>query len=272
MNCRKHIVADLADHASLASATGRQYWRSLEEWSESASFRQMLEHEFPSQASIWPETLSRRKFLTLMGASLALAGINGCSVKPAPSTQIVPYVKAPAEIIPGQPLFYATAMPLAGGAVGLLVDTHQGRPTKIEGNPDHPASLGATNVFHQASVLSLYDPDRSQMVRHLGQTRTWQEAIAAIQQAAQAQRSSRGVALRLLTPAVVSPTLRAQIDALLQQYSAAKWHVYEPLHGDAVDAGAELAFDEIVVPRYDLTRAEVVVALDDDFLAAGPAA
>ncbi len=119
--------------------------------------------------------MSRRRFLQLMGASLALAGLSGCgSAAPAPTNEkIVPYVKQPEEIIPGKPLFFATAMPLAGFASGVLVESHEGRPTKIEGNPDHPASLGATDAFAQASILTLYDPDRSQVVAHAGRISTW---------------------------------------------------------------------------------------------------
>jgi len=126
-------------------ATGKKYWRSLEELAGTAAFQKLMRREFPNQADVWPDSLSRRHFLTLMGASLALAGISGCSVKPAPMGKIVPYVQPPRTIVPGEPLFFATAQPLPGGAVGLLVESHMGRPTKIEGNPEHPASRGATS-------------------------------------------------------------------------------------------------------------------------------
>ncbi len=171
MNCRKDLRAELVAMEPKLAASGRRYWKSLEELAQSTEFQQLMQREFPNQASVWPDSLSRRKFLTLMGASLAMAGLGGCSVKPAPREEIVPYVRSPEEIVPGKPLYYATTMTLDGGGVGLLVETHMGRPTKIEGNPDHPASLGATNVYHQASVLSLYDPDRSQTVKYRGQTR-----------------------------------------------------------------------------------------------------
>ncbi|HEY2759260.1 MAG TPA: TAT-variant-translocated molybdopterin oxidoreductase, partial [Pirellulales bacterium] len=271
MSCRKNLRAELIPLEMAAGRKGRRLWMSLEELSNTEEFRRLIEREFPAQATDWPDSLSRRKFLTLMGASLALAGIGGCSVKPAPSTQIVPYVRSPEEVVPGKPLFYATAMTFAGAAVGLLVETHMGRPTKIEGNPDHPASLGATSVFHQASVLELYDPDRSQTVRRLGQTRTWDDAAAAIQSLMQQQRAKNGIGLRLLTQTVVSPTLQEQIQSLLAQYPGAQWHVYEPLNHDAEYRAAQAAFGEIVTPRYDFTRANVVVALDADFLTSGPA-
>ena len=269
MSCRKDLRAELAALETATDAKGRRLWMSLQELSNTEEFQRLIANEFPVQAADWPKSLSRRKFLSLMGASLALSGI-GCSVKPAPSTQIVPSVRLPEEVVPGKPLFYATAMTLGDAAVGLLIETHMGRPTKAEGNPDHPASLGATNVFHQASVLELYDPDRSQTVRHLGQIGTWDEATAAIQSLMQQQRSKDGDGLRLLTQTVVSPTLQEQIESLSRQYPVAKWHVYEPLNHDEEYRAAQSAFGEVVVPRYDFTRADVVLSLDADFLASGP--
>ena len=229
-----------------------------------------MQREFPEQAVIWPDSLSRRQFLTLMGASLALAGLSGCSVKPAPSGELVPYVHPPEDAVPGRPLFFATAMAFAGSAVGLLVESHAGRPTKVEGNPDHPASLGATDIFHQASVLTLYDPDRSQTVTHLGQTRTWGEALTAIRDAVQKQRRQRGAGLRLLTETIVSPTLARQIETFLKDLPEAKWHVYEPIHRDMAWRGAQMAFGEAVDPVYDFRKADVVLSLDADFLQCGP--
>src|SRR3984893_11808310 len=199
MNTRKNLSADLAAlQQRLGTAQGKKYWRSLEELADTEAFQELMRREFPEQASVCPDSLSRRQFLTLMGASLALAGLTGCSVRPAPSVKMAPYVRAPEEIIPGKPLFFATAMTLSGVAVGLLVESHLGRPTKIEGNPAHPASLGATDVFHQASVLTLYDPDRSQTVTYLGQTRTWDDALRVLRGALEKQRARRGAGVRLL--------------------------------------------------------------------------
>jgi molybdopterin-containing oxidoreductase family iron-sulfur binding subunit len=242
----------------------------LEDWSHTEEFRRVVEREFPSQTEVAFDPLSRRTFLTLMGASLALGGIGGCSVKPAPTKEIVPYVRAPEEVIPGKPLYYASAMTLDGGAVGLLIETHLGRPTKVEGNPNHPASLGATSAQHQASVLELYDPDRSQTVRQLGRSRTWADAAAAIRALVEQQRPRRGAGLRLLTETVVSPTLREQLETLRGQLPDAKWHVWEPLNQDAAYHGARLAFGETVIPRYDFSQADVILSLDDDFLGSGP--
>src|SRR5438132_7467150 len=153
-------------------ATGKRFWRSLEELAHTAHFQEMMQREFPEQAGQWNDPITRRRFLTLLGASFALAGLAGCSSHP-PEEKILPYVRQPEGLVPGKSLFFATAMPLAGRAMGLLVESNEGRPTKIEGNPDHPASLGATDIFAQASVLTLYDPDRSQAVSYQGRPRPY---------------------------------------------------------------------------------------------------
>ena len=161
-------------------------------------------------------------------------------MRPAPSVGLRPYVRAPEEIVPGKPLFFATAMTLGDTAVGLLVESHMGRPTKIEGNPDHPASLGATDLFNQASILTLYDPDRSQTVTLLGQTSTWEAAFgnlpvnrqSSIGQAIAHQRERKGAGLHVLTETVLSPTLAWQLEELLKVFPEARWHQYEPINRD----------------------------------------
>src|SRR6185295_8831838 len=165
----------------LADSTGRTYWKSLEELAGAPQFLEFLHREFPEQASSFDDPEGRRGFLKVMGASLALAGLTGCTRQP--EEKIVPYVKPPEEIVPGRPLFFATAVSDGGYAKGVLVESHMGRPTKIEGNPDHPASLGATDVFGQASVLDLYDPDRAQTLTHLGEIRPWGSFLAAVKAA-----------------------------------------------------------------------------------------
>src|SRR5437762_6234588 len=166
----------------LSTVRGVEYWRCLEELADTEDFKELLQREFPRHASVWLGSLDRREFLKVMGASLALAGLSGClSSAPAPTDEkIVPYVNQPEEIIPGKPLFFATAMPLGGFGRGVLVESHMGRPTKIEGNPLHPASLGAADVFMQASILDLYDPDRSQVLTNAGRISTWNGFFAAI--------------------------------------------------------------------------------------------
>ena len=279
MNSRKDLAPEMADlWERLEAAGGKQYWRSLEELADTPAFRSLMEREF-GQAVDWQNLPTRRQFLTLMGASLALAGLGGCAVQPAPTETMVPYVKAPEEIIPGRPLFYATAMTLGGSGVGLLVESHMGRPTKIEGNPQHPASLGGTSPFHQASVLTLYDPDRSKTVTHVGQPSTWDDALAALREVVGRQRDQHGARLRLLTETIVSPTLGAQLAALRTDFREAQWHQYEPLAADSAHRAAHLGFGKPVNSYYRLCdldskepkrTADVIVALDADFLGSDP--
>ncbi len=157
----------------LAGAKGPRYWRALEEFSNDQAFAELLQREFPRQAGEWLDPVSRRNFLKLAGASLALAGLTGCTRQPL--EQIVPYVRQPEELVPGKPHFYATAMPFAGYGIPLLVESHEYRPTKVEGNPQHGGSLGATGIFAQASILDLYDPDRSTHITYKGEGRAWGE-------------------------------------------------------------------------------------------------
>jgi len=172
----------------LAEAKGPKYWRTLEELSSQPGFGEMLEREFPRQASEWVDPVSRRTFLKLAGASMALAGMAGCTKQPL--EEILPYVRQPEQLIPGKPIFFATAMPLHGHALPLVIETHEFRPTKVEGNPQHPASLGATDLFAQASILDLYDPDRSAHLTWMGEARPWGEFRSAIVAEAAAQKAT----------------------------------------------------------------------------------
>jgi len=260
---------DLATvRARLQSSSGKQYWRTLEELSGDPEFEQLLHREFPRQASEWDESVDRRDFLKLMAASLALAGISGCGR--TPEEHIVPYVKQPEGMVLGKPQFYATAMPFGADAIGLLVESHEGRPTKIEGNPDHPSSLGATDAFAQASILNLYDPDRAQTATYLGEIRAWSGFLDAAQTLAAAIKSTSGAGFRILTGSVTSPTLAAQIQSLLTIYPQAKWHQWEPAGSDGAREGAKLAFGRYVNTVYRPEKAEVILSLDSDFLASGP--
>lgn len=271
MNHRKDLAPRLNElKQAAAGSQGRKFWRSLEELSDLPEFQELMRQEFPQQADVWDQTLNRRKFLGLMGASLALAGLSSCSVRPAPQAEIAPYVKNPREIKPGAPLFFATTMPSSGGAVGLLVENHMGRPTKIEGNPTHPASLGATSIYHQASVLGLYDPDRSQTPTHLGKTRTRKEAMATLRFEFEKLKENQGAGLRILSEPILSPTIAAERERLLDEFPHAGWHVYEPVHRDTKCHAARMAFGEDVNTYYDLTKANVVLSLGSDFLSSGP--
>jgi MoCo/4Fe-4S cofactor protein with predicted Tat translocation signal len=248
-------------------ATGPEYWRSLEELAGSEEFQEMLHREFPKGASEWLDDFSRRGFLKTMGASIALAGLTGCTRMPI--TEIVPYVKQPENVVPGRPMFYATAFTLGGYASPILVESHLFRPTKIEGNPEHPASLGGTDVYAQASILDLYDPDRAQNITYLGDVRSWNAFMEALRGPMSAEKSMAGGGVRILTQTVSSPTLAAQINDYLKTNPQAKWNVYEPINRDNVYEGAKLAFGQPVETRYDLSKADVIVSLDADFLYAG---
>ncbi|HEV3204855.1 MAG TPA: hypothetical protein VGY77_10745, partial [Gemmataceae bacterium] len=215
------------------------------------------------------ESIDRRQFMTLMGASLALAGLNGCNVQP-PAEKIMPFVQSPEDIVPGKPLFFATAMTLLGHTTGLLVESHEGRPTKIEGNELHPASLGATDAFAQAAVLDLYDPDRSQTVTYRGRIHSWEEAVKAIRGKLSQLREDMGRGLHFLTQTVSSPTLANQFEILFQEFPGAQWHQYEPAGRDMARAGSRLAFGQYVNSYCRFDRADVVLSLDADFLAPGP--
>jgi MoCo/4Fe-4S cofactor protein with predicted Tat translocation signal len=258
-----------AVRARLAGQTGRRYWRSLEELAGTAEFEELLHREFPRYAAFWHEALDRRQFLRLMGASLALAGLTACGAQAR--EKIVPYIHQPENMVPGKPLYFATAMTLGGFASGLLVESNEGRPTKVEGNPDHPANRGGgTDLFAQASVLTLYDPDRSQAVTNNGRVTSWDAFVAALRPVLAGQRASGGAGLRILTETVTSPTLAAQLQALLKAFPNAHWGQYEPVNRDNALAGARLAFGDAATPVYHFDRAAVVLALDADFLAWGP--
>jgi len=197
----------------------RRWWRTLDEQLRDPQFAEKLHHEFPSllpEEAELADPVARRTFLKLSGAALGLAGLTACTRQPVET--IVPYVRQPEELVPGKPLFFATAMAIGGVAAGLLVESHEGRPTKVEGNPMHPGSLGASDVFAQAAVLELYDPDRVQTLTNLGEIRPWSAFLGAIRAAVVAQAPFKGAGLRILTESVSSPTLAAQIRELLARY------------------------------------------------------
>ena len=215
--------------------------------------------EFASGASEWPDDLSRREFLRLAGATLALAGLNSCTKQPLET--IVPYVKQPEIVVPGKPLRFATATQFGGFGQGLLVTAYEGRPTKIEGNPTHPASLGATTVWAQADVLDLYDPDRAQTVTTGGAIKTVGDFWDALNLGIEPLKANGGAAFRILSEPISSPTLLAQLDRVLKIFPAARWSVWDPLNRDNTSNG------EVI---YDFSKAKIVVAFDSDFLYAHP--
>ena len=260
-----------AVRARLEGARGREYWRSLEDLASTPGFRDLLNREFPQQAIGWSEDENsdegRRNFLKLMGASLALGGLAACTKQPA--EYILPYAKQPEELIPGRPLFFATATTLHGVAHGVLAESHEGRPTKIEGNPDHPATLGACDAFSQASVLQLYDPDRSQAATFEGELRNWGAFFGALREALGAQAAKKGAGIRILTETVTSPSVADQMRQIQALYPAMKWHQWEPAGPHSARAGASQAFGQPTNTYYDFTNADAIVSLDADFLASG---
>ena len=244
------------------------FWRTLDEYGDDAAFRDRLARHFPSQIDRIVDPVERRSFLKLMAASLALGGFAGCTRQPAET--IVPYVRQPVDLVPGTPLYYATAMTIGGCATGLVVESHEGRPTKVEGNTAHPGSLGASDVFAQAAILGLYDPDRSQTLTYLGDIRPWPEFLGALRAALSAQLATGGSGLRILTESVSSPTLAAQLHDLLGRFPAARWHQWDGAGGNNIRLGSRLAFGRYADAQYRLDRADVVVALDADILNSGP--
>src|SRR5215208_2145770 len=260
---RDHILS-LQDEETKRG--GKKYWRSLEELADTPVFREFVAREFPQQAEEWHSPVERRTFMKLMGASLALAGLSGCVFQPP--EKIVPNVKQPEEHVPGKSLFFATAVPLFGAATPVLVRSNEGRPTKIEGNPDHPNNRptefpaedpvwaprgsSATDIFTQASILDLYDPDRSQTLTYREDIRTWTAFVGDMRSAFDEQRQKQGAGIRFLTESIISPTLGAQMKATLAALPQAKWHQYEPANRDNARAGALAAFGQPV----NTTRSE----------------
>ncbi len=247
---------------AILQKSGKEYWRSVEEFADAPEFEEFVKEEYPQHAEEWSDGLSRRNFVKVMGASLAFAGLTGCVIQPA--EKIIPYVKQPEELIPGKPLFYATAMTLGGVATGLLAKSTEGRPTKIEGNPDHVGSLGATDVLAQASLLGMYDPDRSQEVLYRGNPSTWQAFMTQIRAKLDENRVDGGAGVRFLTETVTSPTLVAQMRQILAELPNARWYQYEPVNKDNSIAGAKMAFGSTAQPIYKFDQATRVLSLDAD--------
>ena len=264
-----------------AGGSDKTYWRSLEELADSPILEEFIRREFPQHAEEWNDPVERRTFLKLMGASLALAGLSGCVIQPP--EKIVPYVKQPEEETPGKGLYFATAFSLGGIATPVLVRSNEGRPTKIEGNPDHPNNRSsdpndkgstATDIFSQASILTLYDPDRSQTPLFRGETRPWSTFVAEIRglidKESDGLKARKGAGLRFLTETITSLTLAAQMKQILTDFPEAKWHQYEPVNRDNARAGAIMAFGQPVNTIYDFSKADRILSLGSDFLSAMP--
>ncbi|HWC60217.1 MAG TPA: TAT-variant-translocated molybdopterin oxidoreductase, partial [Verrucomicrobiae bacterium] len=265
----KSSSVDLAAiRARLDGVRGQRYWQSLDEISETPEFKELLHREFPNGASEWDDGVSRRSFLKMAAASLALAGLTACTKQPV--QEILPYVKQPEELVLGEPLFYATSMCLGGYATGVLAKSREGHPIKVDGNPEHPASLGGSSIWMQASIMDLYTPDRSRAFLHNGEISTWENFLSALNQLVAEYDASEGAGLRFLTETITSPTIAAQFDALLQKYPKAKLHQFDSVSRDNIRAGARLAFGEMVETQYRFDKATVILSLESDFLSTHP--
>jgi MoCo/4Fe-4S cofactor protein with predicted Tat translocation signal len=250
--------------SSKAASTSRM-WRSLEEKSGSLPVARAAEQEFPAGASEL-DGVSRRNFMQLLGTSLAVTGV-ACY---RPNQKIVPYVRRPPEVTPGNALHFATAYVLESYGTGLVVDSYGGRPTKVEGNPDHPDSLGTTGVYEQALPLGLYDNDRAKSLRHEGKGIAWRQFLTLIAELGERHKADGGAKLRFLVEPHGSPLLADQRARIIQKFPSAKFVTFSSVAGDGAVEGAQMAFGRPLEPRHDLANAKVIVALDTDFLTDGP--
>jgi len=239
----------------LKGARGKRYWRSVDELAGTPEFEAAVEKEFPGSAQEWVDPVSRRGFMKLMGASMALAGLAGCTKQP--DEPIYAYVKQPEDLILGKPNYFATAMSSATGAVPLLVKTDQFRPIKIDGNPEHAYNQGSSDVFSQGALLDLYDPDRSQHVTYRGENREWAEFAQELRLKVASTKDGSGI--YFLSETITSPTLARQWKEVQAVYPKATLVQYDPaIAGTALASGLSV--------QYDLREADVIVSLDADFL------
>jgi molybdopterin-containing oxidoreductase family iron-sulfur binding subunit len=247
--------------------SSRRFWSSLEDLIDEDGFRAWLTAEFPIASSMFDDP-GRRQFLKLMGASLLLAGLGGCD--DGRSGQALPYVNQPEGMVPGVPRYYATAVPFEGYAQPVIATTYAGRPTKLDGNPDHPVTRGASDAFMQNAVFELYDPERSKLPLKDGVVATWGAATAALTQLRTRWRERQGEGLRILTGATASPTLIRQMAELARQFPKMRWSQYQPVCSARQDEAMALAFGRVVTPHYRLDKCDLIISLDHDLLGPGP--
>jgi len=247
----------------LAGLEGQAYWRGLEALAESPDAQALIAAEFAGVAPL----MDRRRFLQLMAASIAMAGLAACGKTPE---QAVTAVSQPVNLTPGVPAWYATAIPFGGVAQPVLGKTVAGRPIKLEGNPDHPVSGGACDAFTQAAILQLYDPDRSQAPRFKGREASWPDVRAALAHEQQVLDSARGKGLHIVCGASSSPTLKRQLDQLQQRWPEARLYHGEAFAETAALRASERAFGQPLAAQVYLVQAEVLVCLEYDPLGSGP--
>ncbi len=240
---------------ALKGVKGKRFWRSLDELADTPEFQAAVEREFPSAAPEWVDPVSRRGFLKLMGASMALAGLAGCTKQP--EELIYPYIKQPEDLVLGKPMYFATAHPFTTGGIPLLVKSDEFRPIKIDGNPEHAYNQGSSDPYTQGTLLDLYDPDRSKHVLYRGEDREWAEFAEALRLKAAASKDGAGI--YFLSATITSPTLARQWQAVQKAYPKARLVQYDPaLAGTAASKGLNV--------QYALSDADVIVSLDADFL------
>jgi MoCo/4Fe-4S cofactor protein with predicted Tat translocation signal len=259
---KKLTLAEVRE--KLANQKGKKYWRSIDELANTPEFQKALEREFPQHASEWLDPVSRRGFLKVMGASLALAGLAGCTKQP--DELIYPYVNAPEDLILGKPVYFASAFPFATGAVPVLIKSDAYRPIKVDGNPEHPYNQGGSDPITQATLLDMYDPDRAQHVRYRGEQRPWVAFLAEFRSMLADKKASGGKGLYFLSSTVTSPTLARQWQEGQKNYPQAKFIQYDAANRDANYAAAKQAFGSYMDAQYRLDQADVILSLDADFL------
>src|SRR5690606_7541800 len=226
---------------------GKTYWRSLEHIAQTEEFQEFVHREFPAGASELTDPVTRRSFLGLMGASFALAGLGSGCVR-RPEEKIVPYGKRPEDLVPGLPQFYATTMVLGDEVAGLLVEAHEGRPTKIEGNPLHPGSAGGTSAIHQGAILSLYDPDRAVRVLHEGEESDFSSLDKALNERIESLYKAQGEGLLIVHEPSRSPSFHAQLEKVRRQFPKAIVVSWDPVAHNAVTEATKIAFGKALEP------------------------
>src|SRR6476469_3443524 len=252
--------------AKLEGQSGKRYWQSLDDLADTPGFREMLEEEFPRQAGAaaneWVDPVSRRGFLKVMGASLALAGMAGCTKQP--DEPIMPYVKQPEDLVLGKPMYFASAFPFPTGAIPVLVKSDAFRPIKVDGNPDHPMAKGKSDSIVQGTLLDLYDPDRSKEVKYRGESSQFGEFERAFIEAVNQSQGGQGI--YFLSETITSPTLAGQWKQVQQKFPQAKLVQWEPVNRDSAMAASKAVFGNYADAQYKLENADVILSLDADFL------
>ncbi|MFH5885115.1 TAT-variant-translocated molybdopterin oxidoreductase [Halalkalibaculum sp. DA3122] len=251
----------MSDEVTQLNGEGKKanYWKSLNELAKNDEYQKFVDREFPEDATELNDKVSRRSFLRVMGASIALAGFASCR---RPVQKILPYSNQPEEVVPGEPLYYASAMPFQDALTGIVIENHEGRPTKIEGNEMHPASGGSSSIFNQGAVLNMYDPDRSRFVRRNGERSSYNEFVSFCNE----HFSDTGRNIAFISEANSSPTFNRLRDQALNTFSNARWVTYEPFGEDNALEGTSIAFGQRLRAINHFDQADIIVALDNDFL------